>query len=692
MDAAANYNDCRKNSEENIAVGTLPISFTLLADEFNKKISLNTSVSDCATSTNSSKLPLCLREFGQLSTHMQCLLATILGDDSDNSSLKPLHQSLSATAEQFDGRLRRRNLTDTDLTTLTWILRASTVRVRTGAVFSRLTELDLSRNRLTTLPDGLCRALPSLTKLNLAHNRIVQCPSSLSHLTGLQELNLTGNRLGTEDDPLPGWLFRRWPQLRVLRLSDNFLENLPNELAQLKQLEVLELGSVLGGNRLKHLPTGCLVHLRNLADLDLTGNQITKLEFTDNFYGYTGSSTSEGNDSAATVLPNLSYLTLTDNHLCVLPVELAECSQLRSLRADGNRLTSLPTELVDLANLELLDVARNQLSIWPAELDELARRGCTVILAQNPFDKQTDLLQSRRNSVITISEDLSTSTSLHSNDAMLSNQTYFNSPLLQSKTPTTAGSVPLMELDTSPILPAIAFESARPITAHATVASNNNSNIYYNNSNNTKVANTIANGPPSLLELSARALLRHQQPIPYHALPDHLVTYLSGGAHACARCYGPFVGEWFGGHGVHRWLRYSAIKEASRIAFTTMSKSSKHHQRIVTHPASSLSRQRIKDAFIFGRCLRRNLNGENYATACARWRYSAGEDDDTISVASSGYDGYSTRDRWCDPTAIDTEAASSSEAAAIPSSSTAPYSPLSIFMHRLRCDVSQLDW
>ncbi|RKP26593.1 hypothetical protein SYNPS1DRAFT_21678 [Syncephalis pseudoplumigaleata] len=301
------------------------------------------------------------------------------------------------------------------MTGLAWLLRSSSVRVRASVIFSRLTELDLSRNRLTTLPDGLCRAMPSLTKLNLAHNRIAQCPSSLSHLTSLEELNLTGNRLGTVDgDAFPGWLLRRWPRLRVLKLSDNSLEVLPKELAQLTLLEVLELGSVLGGNRLKGLPIGCLARLRRLTDLDLTGNQIAKLELSDNngddddddndegkgdFPSYVGSSAADAGNEAVPVLPALSYLTLTDNRLESLPVALAECSQLRSLRVDGNRLTSLPTQLIDLANLELLDVSRNQLSVWPAELDALAQRGCTVILARNPFGKPSESTQNQLTSM-----------------------------------------------------------------------------------------------------------------------------------------------------------------------------------------------------------------------------------------------------------------------------------------------------
>ncbi|KAI8057828.1 hypothetical protein BDF22DRAFT_730611 [Syncephalis plumigaleata] len=610
------------------------------------------------------------------------LFATVLGDGKSGTT--PINDYFSLATNQFDGRLRRRNLIDTDINGLAWLLRSSSMRVRTGAIFSRLTELDLSRNRLTTLPDGLCRAMPSLTKLNLAHNRIAQCPLSLAHLTSLEELNLTGNQLGATADSLPGWLFRRWPQLRVLRLSDNQLEKLPNELVQLTLLEVLELGSVLGGNRLRGLPAGCLVRLRNLVDLDLTGNQLTELDLNDDIYHHhhhhhhyhhqqhVSANAIDANDETSTILPALNYLTLTDNQITSLPAALAECSQLRSLRVDGNRLTSLPSQLVDLANLELLDVARNQLSVWPAELDELAQRGCTVILAQNPFDKQHESIQNRPNN--------------------------------------NGGRQSPVEIRALSMLPAVMTETTRPITAHATISSNihssahqhdsyhhhnkqqqqhNSSSSNVDNNGNTMMSGIIGNGPPSLLELTARVLLRSQQPIPYHALPDHLVAYLSGGAHACAWCHGPFVGEWigclrqghFGGHGVHRWLRYcsrscqsSAAEEASRIAFTNMSHSSKHHRRI-------------------------------YAQ-------------------SSEYNPRMDDDSWCDPMAcapvgsttelsvsIDTETTNSPVSSPMtPSLSTespmpgaAPYSPLAIFLEsrkrksakkasRLRCDTRYLDW
>ncbi|RKP09756.1 hypothetical protein THASP1DRAFT_22431 [Thamnocephalis sphaerospora] len=322
--------------------------------------------------------------------------------------LRPLVDAIfdsqaSENSGTFDRRLCRRSLTDEDLYALTRAMRAPIWRARAFAAFSSLLTLDLSRNRLTTLPDAFCRALPSLRKLNLAHNHISSCPLGLAHLTALHELNLTSNRM-TGTDALPGWLLRRWPTLRVLRLSNNQLSELPAELGELVQLEVLELGSVFGGNCLQSLPRGSLARLRHLVELDLTGNRLMELDLLPTS---ASDERSDGNseewmqtfmdmdeetlrDDAARPLPALAHLTLTNNHLAILPAALADCQSLRTLRVDGNQLAQLPVELADLDKLELFDVARNQLTFWPAELDILARRGCTVVLACNPLGEQPD--------------------------------------------------------------------------------------------------------------------------------------------------------------------------------------------------------------------------------------------------------------------------------------------------------------
>ena len=104
-----------------------------------------------------------------------------------------------------------------------------------------LTDLDLSLNKLTLLPEGI-GGLTSLTKLNLAYNQLTTLPSGIQHLTSLTKLYL----------------------------HDNQLTSLPEEIQHLTSLTKLDLAF----NQLTSLPEG-IQHLTSLTDLNLYDNQLT---------------------------------------------------------------------------------------------------------------------------------------------------------------------------------------------------------------------------------------------------------------------------------------------------------------------------------------------------------------------------------------------------------------------------------
>ncbi len=62
--------------------------------------------------------------------------------------------------------------------------------------FQGVTSLDLSRNELITLPNGV-ETLQGLTELNLSGNNLRTLPESFGNLTNLTTLNLSGNPLQT---------------------------------------------------------------------------------------------------------------------------------------------------------------------------------------------------------------------------------------------------------------------------------------------------------------------------------------------------------------------------------------------------------------------------------------------------------------------------------------------------------------
>ncbi|XP_062411216.1 leucine-rich repeat-containing protein 19-like [Sardina pilchardus] len=104
--------------------------------------------------------------------------------------------------------------------------------------YKNLTELDLSSNAISALPDNLLSSLPALRVLNLSHNNL----SSLEPATqcdSLTELDLSHNHILS----LPEDMFLRLPSLERLHLQGNRLNTLTKEIVstQVEKLQLLAL-------------------------------------------------------------------------------------------------------------------------------------------------------------------------------------------------------------------------------------------------------------------------------------------------------------------------------------------------------------------------------------------------------------------------------------------------------------------
>ncbi len=211
------------------------------------------------------------------------------------------------------------------------------------AVKEKSTELDLSRNQLTSLPPETGK-LANLTQLDLSRNQLTSLPPEIGKLANLTGLGLNENQLLS----LPPEI-GKLANLARLYINENQLSSLPPEIGKLANLT----GLGLSRNQLLSLPPE-IGKLANLTLLCLNENQLTSLP------------------PEIGKLANLTQLSLNKNQLSSLPLEINKLANLARLYLHGNRLSSLPPEIGKLANLTQLNLERNQLLSLPPEIGKLA--------------------------------------------------------------------------------------------------------------------------------------------------------------------------------------------------------------------------------------------------------------------------------------------------------------------------------
>lgn len=161
--------------------------------------------------------------------------------------------------------------------------------------------LDLSGNQLSHLPDNLAD-LVNLKILFCSNNLFSEIPAVLATCPKLEMIGFKSNQITClAENVLP--LETRW-----LILTDNKLQNLPNSLGDLKQLQKL----MLAGNQLTEIPKS-IKHCKNLELLRVSANHLTELP------------------DELLNLPKLSWLAFSGNHFCKTEAEHTKDSNTVSL-------------------------------------------------------------------------------------------------------------------------------------------------------------------------------------------------------------------------------------------------------------------------------------------------------------------------------------------------------------------------
>ncbi len=223
------------------------------------------------------------------------------------------------------------------------------------------TYLDLSYFSLTNF-SPILTTIPltsRLTDLNLSNNQLSSLPSEISYLENLNGLDLHNNQLSS----LP-FQFGSLKKLCYLNLSKNHFVTLPSLIGNLENLSEL----FLAHNKLSSLPRK-IGNLKQLFQLDLKSNRLRTLPKT------------IGN------LTNLDKLNLQDNLLTSLPQQIGNLN-LYDLYLAHNQLTTLPETIQTLSRLNTLDLRHNAFQTFPPPISYLL--SLDDLLFDIPFDIHAD--------------------------------------------------------------------------------------------------------------------------------------------------------------------------------------------------------------------------------------------------------------------------------------------------------------
>ena len=224
-------------------------------------------------------------------------------------------------------------------------------------------------NKLSEVESRIENALSNdATSLNLSNLGLDDLPPSVQRLSSLQRLELRENSLTT----LPDWI-ADLKQLVLLDVSRNRLLDLPEALNKLTRLQSLKASSVhlkappewiSNLTQLKHLDLSrshltdlpeALGELKRLQLLNVSANQLSRVP------------------KSIGRLNRLEELLLFGNSLEKLPDSLGQCARLRCLSLSNNQLASLPASLAALTELQELHLAANALSEFPESLTGLSK-------------------------------------------------------------------------------------------------------------------------------------------------------------------------------------------------------------------------------------------------------------------------------------------------------------------------------
>eukprot|EP00013_Stygamoeba_regulata_P005514 CAMPEP_0177637074 /NCGR_PEP_ID=MMETSP0447-20121125/4778_1 /TAXON_ID=0 /ORGANISM="Stygamoeba regulata, Strain BSH-02190019" /LENGTH=1732 /DNA_ID=CAMNT_0019138979 /DNA_START=143 /DNA_END=5342 /DNA_ORIENTATION=+ len=232
-----------------------------------------------------------------------------------------------------------------------------------------MTHLEINNARIKHLPVEI-KIFFSLLVLRLRQNRLASLPDEVAKLKLLRELDLSENSFS--EFPV---ILLKVQGLNSLTLAHNHLAALPPLADSLRRLEHVDLSH----NEFSVFPSSLLSLGGSLRSLDLSSNRIQHLPgdlapFTRlNVLSLSNNRFTEILPGSFSTLTSLRQLDLSENQLRQLPAEVGLLTNLTNLSLQHNKLRSLPAEIGSLSSLVVLKLHDNELSRLPPELGELSR-------------------------------------------------------------------------------------------------------------------------------------------------------------------------------------------------------------------------------------------------------------------------------------------------------------------------------
>nr|XP_054762643.1 leucine-rich repeat-containing protein 1-like [Lytechinus pictus]XP_054762645.1 leucine-rich repeat-containing protein 1-like [Lytechinus pictus] len=256
--------------------------------------------------------------------------------------------------------------------------------------------VDVSNNYLQELTPRLASASRCLVKFTAADNLFKKFPPWIAELTHIQEIYLGNNYIEHELPENFGTVSGN--TLRHMDVGANFLDQLPEGIGQLRNVETLHFGSHImeierrafqNGNRIEQLPEsfGQMMNLRHLRldenhlhSLPNSFGDLSSLEYLD-----LGQNVLKRLPASFGCLLSLKTCLLSKNNIECLPENFGNLRLLERLRINANQLKELPASFEQLVNLQTLDLVDNHLREFPACLNKLTSL-VRVALDDNDFE------------------------------------------------------------------------------------------------------------------------------------------------------------------------------------------------------------------------------------------------------------------------------------------------------------------